>query len=116
MRIVRSTAGWTAALAAAFFAVGPLQAQVYSTKMPSSLRWGSGHVDVPSARLRPHMAMVGTYSGFYTNIDDELVVGSTGEIIGTRGPLKKWYSDGTLAIGLGNRVELGAALHSLDDD
>jgi hypothetical protein len=116
MRIVKSTAGWTAALAAAFFAVGPLQAQVYSTKIPSTVRWGSGHVDVPSASVLPHMAIVGTYSGFYANIDDELVIGPNGEIIGTRGPLKKWYSDGSLALGLGNRVEVGAALHSLDDD
>ena len=113
-RIVRSPAGWTAALAAAFFAVGPLQAQ-YSTKMPSTLRWGSGHVDVPSASVLPNKAIVGTYSGFYANIDDDLIIGSNGEIIGSRGELRKWYSDMSLGVGLFDRLELGAALHALDD-
>lgn len=115
MMIVRSTTGWTAALAAALFAAGPLQAQ-YSTKIPSTLRWGSGHVDVPSASVLPHMAVTGTYSGFLVNLDDNWVIGSNGQIIGTSGRLKKWYSDGSLAVGLFNRAEVGAVTHSLDDN
>jgi len=114
MRIVRSATTWIAALAA-LFAAGPLQAQ-YSTKIPSTLRWGSGHVDVPSASVLPHMVITGTYSGFLANIDDNLVIGSAGQVIGTRGPLKKWYSDASVAFGLFDRAEVGIALHSLDDD
>ena len=114
MRIVRSATGWTAAVAM-LFAAGPLQAQ-YSTKMPSTLRWGTGHVDVPSASVLPHMAITGTYSGFYVNIDDDLVIGGNGQIIGTRGELKKWYSDAAVAFGLFDRAEVGAVLHSLDDE
>lgn len=114
MRIVRSTAGWTAAIVAAGLVAVPLQAQ--STKMPSTLRWGSGHVDVPSAGVLPHMAFVGTYSGFWVNVDNNLVVGPGGQVVGTSGPLEKFYSDGSLAFGLFDRLELGAVLHSLDDD
>ena len=115
MRNVRITAGWTAVLAATLFAAGPLQAQ-YSTKMPSTLRWGSGHVDVPSASVLPHMAITGTYSGFLANIDDNLVIGTDGSIIGTSGRLKKWYSDVAFGVGLFDRAEIGVAVHSLDDD
>ena len=114
MRNARSATAWTAALAA-LVAAGPLQAQ-YSTKMPSTLRWGSGHVDVPSASVLPHMAITGTYSGFLVNIDDNLVIGRNGSIIGTRGRLKKWYSDASVAFGLFDRAEVGAIVHSLDDD
>ena len=88
MRIVRSTTGWTAAVAVALCAAGPLQAQ-YSTKMPSTLRWGSGHVDVPSAGVLPHMAITGTYSGFWVNLDNNLVIGPGGAVVGITGPLEK---------------------------
>jgi hypothetical protein len=114
MRIVRSATVWTVGFAALVAAV-PLQAQ-YSTKMPTTLRWGSGHVDVPSASVLPHMAITGAYSGFYVNIDDDLVIGGNGQIIGTRGQLKKWYSDASVAFGLFDRAEVGAVLHSLDDE
>ena len=115
MRIVRNAAWWTAVVAATFFAAGPLQAQT-STKMPSTLRWGSGHVDVPAAAVLPHMTIAGTYSGFLVNIDDDLIIGTTGQIIGTNGPLKKWYSDGSVSVGLFDRAEVGAVLHSIDDN
>ncbi|MSR35751.1 MAG: hypothetical protein EXR95_03760 [Gemmatimonadetes bacterium] len=114
MRIVRSATGWTTALAV-LFAAAPLQAQ-YSTKMPSTLRWGSGHVDVPSASVLPHMAITGTYSGFLVNIDDNLIIGGNGRIIGRSGRLKKWYSDASVAFGLFDRAEVGAIVHSLDDN
>jgi len=99
----------------ATFAAGSLQAQ-YSTKMPSTVRWGSGHVDVPSASVLPHMAIVGTYSGFYAKVENHLVIGGNGQVVGTRGELKKWYSDATVGFGLFDRAEVGAVLHSLDDD
>jgi len=62
------------------------------------------------------MVITGTYSGFLVNIDDDLVIGPTGQVIGTRGPLKKWYSDASVAFGLFDRAEVGAAVHSLDDN
>ncbi len=114
MRIVRSTSGWAAALVAVLAATGPLQAQ--NTKMPSTLRWGSGHVDVPSAGVLPHMAIVGTYSGFWVDIDDNPVIDGSGQVIGTSGPFEKFYSDAAVSFGLFDRVELGAVLHSMDDE
>src|SRR5688572_10317333 len=111
MRIVRSTA-WTLALAAAF--VGPLQAQ--TTKMPSTLRWGMGHVDVPSAAVLPHLAIVPTVSGFWVNLDNTPVIDHRGNVIGTAGPLEKFYSDASVTIGLFDRVDVGAVLHSMNDN
>jgi hypothetical protein len=113
MRIVRSTA-WTAALAAAFVVAGPLQAQ--TTKMPSTLRWGMGHVDVPSAAVLPHMAIVPTVSGFWVNLDNQPIISENGVVIGTGGPLEKFYSDASVSLGLFDRVDIGAALHSMNDN
>ena len=115
MRIVRFTAGWIAVLAATLFAAGPLHGQ-YSTKVPGTLRWGSGHVDVPSAGVLPHMAIVGTYSGFLVDIDDNPIIDDQGRVVGVSGPFEKWYSDATVGFGLFDRVEVGAVLHSLDDE
>lgn len=114
MRIVRSAIASIAALVA-MFAAAPVDAQ-YSTKIPSTVRWGSGHVDVPSASVLPHMVITGTYSGFYANLDDDLVVAGNGVVVGTRGELRKWYSDATIGFGLFDRAEVGAVLHSLDDE
>ena len=115
MMMVGSTVGWTTALAVALLTVTPLHGQ-YSTKVPSTLRWGSGHVDVPSAGVLPHMTIVGTYSGFLVNIDDNPIIDDQGRVIGGSGPFEKWYSDATVGFGLFDRVEVGAVLHSLDDE
>ena len=114
MRMVRSTVGWTAALAATLLAVGPLHGQ-YSTKVPGTLRWGSGRVDVPSASVLPHMAIVGTFSGFLVDIDENPVINGQGRVVGSSGPLERWYSDATLGFGLLDRIEVGAVVHALDD-
>lgn len=115
MRIVRSTARWLAVLlAAATLTAGVAEAQ--STKMPSTLRWGSGYLDVPSASVLPHLAITVTGSGFWADVDRSLQVGPQGQVIGYGDPVDKFYSDATLAFGLFDRVELGAVLHSLDDD
>src|SRR5262245_43807448 len=53
----------TAALASAH----PLAAQ--TTKMPSTLRYGSGYIDVPVASVLPHLAVTGTFSGFRVSVD-----------------------------------------------
>ena len=114
MGIVRNRPWWGIALAAALVPAGSLLAQ--NTKMPSTVRWGSGHVDVPSAGVLSHMALVGTVSGFWVSVDEKPIVGGQGQIIGLDGSLEKFYADGVVSFGLFDRAELGAVLHSLDDN
>ncbi len=113
MRIVRSTVRWSAVLLAVALTAGAAKAQ--NTKMPSTLRWGSGYLDVPVASVLPSGAITVTGSGFWVNLDHRLLIGPQGQIIGRGDQLKKFYSDASVAFGLFDRVELGATLQSLDD-
>ena len=105
---------WGIALAAALVPAGSLLAQ--NTKMPSTVCWGSGHVDVPSAGVLSHMALVGTVSGFWVSVDENPIVGGQVQTIALDGSLEKFYTDGVVSFGLFDRAELGAVLHSLDDN
>jgi hypothetical protein len=87
-----------------------------TTTMPSTLRYGSGLMDIPVASVLPHMAITGTYSGFFMNLDRTLEIDGSGSAIGFGGPVDKFYSDASVAIGLFDRVEVGTTIQSLNDD
>ncbi len=82
--------------------------------MPSTLRYGSGLLDVPVASVLPHMAILGTYSGFRVSVSQTILLNRKGEMTGTGEAYEKWVSDGSLAIGLFDRVELGATIQHVD--
>ncbi len=86
-----------------------------TTKMPSTLRYGSGLMDVPVATVLPHMAITGTYSGFGVSVAQRLIINQSGVVIGRGQPYERWLSDGSLTIGLFDRLELGATLQHYDD-
>lgn len=89
---------------------GALEAQ---TTMPSTLRYGSGYFDVPTAGVLPHRAITATYSGFAVSVDQRLVVDrQTGKAVAKGGDFSKWMSDASLAVGMFDRVELGATFQS----
>lgn len=89
----------------------PVSAQ--NVRMPSTLRYGSGLLDIPVASVLPHMTIVGTYSGFTASIPEFVIVDPTGNFITVGSPYEKWLSDGSLAIGLFDRVEVGVSLQHL---
>ncbi len=89
----------------------PVTAQ--SVRMPSTLRYGSGLLDIPVASVLPHMTIVGTYSGFTASIPEFVIVDPMGNFITVGSPYEKWLSDGSLAIGLFDRVEVGVSLQHL---
>ncbi|MGD2069101.1 MAG: hypothetical protein PVI57_10550, partial [Gemmatimonadota bacterium] len=85
MRIVRSRTGWLSGLLAGVVALATAtSAGAQTTKMPSTLRYGSGYLDTPSASVIPHLALVGTYSGFWIDTDVVLETNQAGRVIGVR--------------------------------
>ena len=92
-------------------ALQPVSAQ--NVRMPSTLRYGSGLLDIPVASVLPHMTIVGTYSGFTASIPEFVIVDPMGNFITVGPSYEKWLSDGSLAIGLFDRVEVGVSLQHL---
>ena len=116
MKTVRSrTGGVTGLLAvAALLAAPALQAQ--TTTMPSTLRYGSGLMDIPVASVLPHLAITGTFSGFFVETDGTLIVDGTGNAIGVATPgTDQFFADASVAVGLFDRLEVGGTLQSLND-
>ena len=106
MKTVWGRTGWLAGLAlSTFLSASALAAQ--STTMPSTLRYGSGLMDIPVASVLPHMTITGTFSGFFMDLGRTLEIDASGDPIAFGGPVDKFYSDTSLAIGLFDRAELG---------
>ncbi len=115
MKTARKSATHLVGLAlVALLAAPALQAQ--TTTMPSTLRYGSGLLDIPVASVLPHMAITGTYSGFFLGLDRTVDINGAGDIIGY-GPGfdRKWFSNASVALGLFDRVEVGTTIQSLND-
>lgn len=117
MKMVRSRTGWLSGLLAGVtvLATAPgLAAQ--STKMPSTLRYGSGYLDTPSASVIPHLAIMGTFSGFWLDSDVTIETGSAGQVVGvTEGGRDDFMGDGSVTLGLFDRLEIGTTLQSFND-
>ncbi len=112
MKTVLGRTGCFAGLAMTLLAASALSAQ--STTMPSTLRYGSGLMDIPVASVLPHMTITGTYSGFFMDLGRTLEIDASGNPIAFGGPVDKFYSDASMAIGLFDRAELGATLQSFN--
>ncbi|MDP2958026.1 MAG: hypothetical protein Q8N53_16490 [Longimicrobiales bacterium] len=115
MKTVRSGATHIAGFALAALLVAPaLQAQ--TTTMPSTLRYGSGLLDIPVSSVLPHMAITGTFSGFFMEMGRTVDINAAGDIIGYGpGRASKFYQDASVAVGLFDRVEVGTTIQSLND-
>ena len=104
-----------AALLAAPVLVLPLQVGTAQTaRMSSTLRYGSGLIDVPAASVLPHLVMTATYSGFRASAPGTAGTDGGGAAAPADSP-RQWFSDGSVALGLLGRVEVGATFqHSAD--
>jgi len=103
------TGGLLVALTVAF----GLAAQ--TTKIPSTLRHGSGLIEIPVAGVLADRALTVTYSGFWTSNDTDVTTDASGNITGSEAFLGGWNGDLAAAVGLFNLFELGANLQSLGD-
>lgn len=114
----RPRVGWLLSAVVALTLGTSVSLSAQSTKMPSTLRYGSGILDVPVSSVLPHLAFTGTYSGFWGNVDQAPVLDpATGQIMGfTPADFNGWYSDGSVALGLYDRVEVGATFQEFGSD
>ena len=94
--------------------VRPVAGQELRT--PSSLRYGSGLLDIPLASVLPHLTVVGTYSGFKVSVDRIIILDRDGREVRGGDPFDRWMSDGSVAIGLFDRLEVGATVQHLDSE
>jgi hypothetical protein len=81
--------------------------------MPSTLRYGSGLLDIPVSSVLPHMAATATYSGFWVGLDRSVVLDGSGEPAGFGPGTSSYHWDTSVAVGLFDRAEGGIALQSL---
>ena len=117
MKTVRKGVGWPPALLfAAILGVSASEAVAQGTMMPSTLRYGSGYMDVPSASVIPHLAVLGTFSGLWIDTDQTLLVDDLGNTVGidTEGR-EDFFGNASITLGLFDRVEVGASLQSFND-
>jgi len=108
-------AGLGRAALAALLAIQPAGAQ-QTPSMPSTLRYGSGLLDVPVSSVLPHLTITGTYSGFFVGIDRSIEVDAAGAPTGFEGGVHDFFSDASLAVGLLDRFETGLTLQSFGGD
>src|SRR5688572_10649449 len=84
--------------------------------MPSTLRYGSGLLDIPVSSVLPHMAGTVTYSGFWVGLDRRALVDANGDLVGFGPGADQYHWDTSLALGLFDRAEAGASFQSLEAD
>ncbi len=80
--------------------------------MPSTLRYGSGLMDIPVASVLPHLAATGTWSGFFVKLDRTVRVDGSGNAVGFGGSVDAFRQDGSFSLGLFDRLEVGTTLQS----
>jgi hypothetical protein len=78
--------------------------------MPSTLRYGSGLLDIPVSSVLRHLEIQGTYSGFFVDTDRDVQVDQAGAPTGHGPGVNDYFSDASLAVGLFDRIETGVSL------
>jgi hypothetical protein len=113
-----ATVSATLALVLAATLAQPVTAQATAVPsgtptMPSTLRYGSGLLDIPVSSVLPHMTATATYSGFWVGLDRSVLVDGTGEPVGFGPATDAYHWDTSVAFGLFDRAEGGVSLQSL---
>jgi hypothetical protein len=90
---------------------GTLSAQ--TPTMPSTLRYGSGLMDIPVSSVLPHMTITGTFSGFFSQLGRRIEIDEAGTPSGFGPGRDDFLTDGSVAIGLFDRAEAGITVQSL---
>lgn len=102
-----------AAVVALAVLVRPAAAQ--PRDVSATLRYGSGLVDIPVGTVLPHLTVTASYSGFRLPWHRTGGSARAGGDRHGRDRGGRWLSDGSVAIGLFDRLEAGATLQHLGD-
>ncbi len=89
--------------------------QAAAQSVTNTLRYGTGLLDVPTAKVAPHLSLTGAYSGFGISVANRIVLDRSGREIAKGEAYDKWVSDGAITFGLFDRIELGATIQHYDD-
>jgi hypothetical protein len=81
--------------------------------MPNTLRYGSGLLDVPVSSVLPHLHGTVTWSGFFSDIGQRIEIDESGAPSAFGAGRDRFYSDGSLALGLFDRAEAGISIQQL---
>lgn len=110
---------WQRALAAvaavAVLGGGTAGAGAQTPTMPSTLRYGSGLMDIPVSSVLPHLNVTATYSGFFAGLARRVEIDDAGGVSGFGPGRDEFLADGSLAVGLFDRAELGLTFQSFQD-
>lgn len=108
--------GWLVALLGVVaFSLRPLEVEAQTPTMPSTLRYGSGLIDIPVSSVLPHMTVTGTLSGFFSQLGRRAEVDQAGVESGFGAGRDEFYTDGSIGIGLFDRAEAGVTLQSFQN-
>ena len=108
--------GWMACIAVAAALASASTVSAQTTTQPSTLRYGSGLMDIPVGSVLPHLTITGTWSGFFTDVATRAVINSAAEVVGWTNGESRYYSDGAVALGLFDRVEVGTTIQTIGDE
>lgn len=98
--------------AAAALALGAPALRAQEPTMPSTLRYGTGLLDVPVSSVLPHLQVRGTYSGMFLSLDRRVSVDATGTETVVEEGRSSFSADAAVSVGLFDRGEVGLTLHS----
>jgi len=83
--------------------------------MPSTLRYGSGLIDIPVSSVLPHMTITGTFSGFFMKLSRRTEIDDSGAGVSFGPGVDEFFSDASLGVGLFDRAEAGVSFQSFGD-
>lgn len=84
--------------------------------MPSTVRYGSGLIDIPVSSVLPHLQVTGTLSGFFSQLGRRVQIDEGGNPAGFGPGRDDFLADGAFAVGLFDRAEAGVSLQSFGGD
>ena len=82
--------------------------------MPSTLRYGSGLIDIPVSSVLPHLHITGTLSGSKIQLGRRVLIDETGQPAGYGPGRDDILADGSVAVGLYDWGEAGFTVQSLN--